>query len=87
MFDDRALIFRSGLRKVFSKVAVPSKSMRRLPAGDDCRFMLGRKYIDFSQGDQSHHFLPAGVVSPKARHRFAVQSPLLSEPHHAASSG
>jgi hypothetical protein len=38
MFDDRALIFRSGLRKVFSKVAVPSKSMRRLPESDDCRF-------------------------------------------------
>jgi hypothetical protein len=52
MFDDRALIFRSGLRKVFSKVAVPSKSMRRLPESDDCCFdasFVLEKYLSVGQ--------------------------------------
>ena len=57
MFDERALIFCSGLRKVFSKVAVPSKSMRRLPESDDCRFDASfalEKYLSVGQSVSVH---------------------------------
>jgi hypothetical protein len=64
MFDDRALIFRSGLGKVFSKVAVPSKSMRRLPESDDCRFDASfalKKHLSVGQS-VSVHFQPVSFL-------------------------
>jgi hypothetical protein len=65
MFDDRALIFRSGLRKVSSKVAVSSKSMRRLPESDDCRFDASfalEKHLSVGQS-VSIHFQPVDTAN------------------------